>query len=253
MFFLWLNLLYWMRFFESTAHYVRMVVVTFSDILYFLLIQLIFMFTFGFTLFFINVDRIRGAEDPDAVAIITARFDTGGLFDMFLNQYLLLLGEFDLDNFEAGRYIGITWIVFGAATLVSQVVIFNMLIAIMGDSYAKISEQRAQAALKEKIQILCDYLLLIRDIEVRENYLVLLKPNEENDDSWGGILQSMKKNLQKTANSINSTIYKRIAVVSQDNADLKQGVANLSEKLENVTSSMQGLDERSNLILNGLS
>jgi len=52
--FLWANALYWMRFFENTAHYVRMITTTISDIAAFLYIQALFMLMFGFTIFFIN-------------------------------------------------------------------------------------------------------------------------------------------------------------------------------------------------------
>ena len=72
-----------------------------------------------------------------------------------------------------------------------------MLIAIMGDSYAKISEMREQAALKEKIQILCDYLRLVEDSEDIDTFLVYMRPNEEGDDGWGGILSAMKKQIQR--------------------------------------------------------
>jgi hypothetical protein len=61
-FFLWLNALYWMRFFESTAHYVRMISTTVVDIGYFLFIQGIFMAMFGFTLYFINMARQGDAD-----------------------------------------------------------------------------------------------------------------------------------------------------------------------------------------------
>jgi len=53
-----------------------------------------------------------------------------------------------------------------------------MLIAIMGDSYAKVSEMREQASLKEKIQILTDYLRLVEDDEKKDSFLVFMKPDE---------------------------------------------------------------------------
>lgn len=56
-FLMWLNFLYWMRFFETTAHFIRMIVSTLFDILPFIIIQLIFMGAFGFTLLFLNYDR----------------------------------------------------------------------------------------------------------------------------------------------------------------------------------------------------
>jgi len=74
-----------MRFFETTAHYVRMIGQTVSDIKYFLLIQLIFVLTFGFTEYFINSDRIRDADQGlESVAFIPEHFDNG-IADMFIN------------------------------------------------------------------------------------------------------------------------------------------------------------------------
>jgi len=119
------------------------------------------------------------AEDPEVALEDSSlyQFHFGIKFvDIFLNQYLLLLGEFDLDNFDAENK-AFTWFVFFLATFLSQVLIFNMLIAIMGDTYAKVSEMKNQAALKEKISILCDYLRIVDEYENTENYILVLKPN----------------------------------------------------------------------------
>lgn len=158
------------------------------------------MFMFGFCLYFINSTRSGEEVDPETgepPVIISAHFDSA-IGNMIMNQYLLLLGEFDLDNNDNGSYVVIVWIVFVLATFISQVIIFNMLIAIMGDSYAKVSEMREQAALKEKINILCDYLRLVTDKDDKENFLVYMKPDEEADEGWGGILSAMKKNIQRS-------------------------------------------------------
>lgn len=62
--------------------------------------------------------------------------------NMWVNQYLLLLGEFDLENYDNGPNSILIWIMFILATFMSQIIIFNMLIAIMSDTYAKISEKK---------------------------------------------------------------------------------------------------------------
>jgi hypothetical protein len=105
---MWVNTFQWMRFFESTSHYVRMTVQTISDISTFLLIQLIFMFMFGFASYFINIDRIKQSEllgdDAGIETIIPEYFPTMPALDMFLTQYQILLGEFDVEANGAGRY-----------------------------------------------------------------------------------------------------------------------------------------------------
>ena len=68
-------------------------------------------------------------------------FDSSYL-NSFLNQYLLTLGEFSLDNYtKAGdQSAGIDWSFFIAATVFGQLVILNMLIGIMSYTFDKIFE-----------------------------------------------------------------------------------------------------------------
>lgn len=89
---------------------------------------------------------------------------------------MLLLGEFDLDNIDQENK-AFAWFVFFLATFLSQVLIFNMLIAIMGDTYAKVSEMKNQASLKEKIAILCDYLNVVDEYDNFEDYIMVIKPD----------------------------------------------------------------------------
>lgn len=114
-----------------------------------------------------------------------------------------------------------------------------MLIAIMGDSYAKVSEMREQAALKEKINILCDYLRLVTDKPDKETYLVYIKPDEEADEGWGGILSSMKKQIARASDNITRAISKRITGLNQDVGELKSANTNMTDKLDEVQSNIQ--------------
>lgn len=157
---------------------------------------------------------------------------------MFINQYLLLLGEFDLDNIDGSNKL-FAWILFFLATFLSQVLIFNMLIAIMGDTYAKVSEMKNQAALKEKINILCDYLRVVKDTEERDSYLVVLTPDEADEDGWDGVLNAVKKNLDKSFLKISNLFNKKFTVVNQDISSLKAQNINLGYKLGDIQNIIQ--------------
>ena len=88
---------------------------------------------FGFSLFYLSLGKVNHHD----AEVIPAHFNSN-LVNIAMDQYLLLLGEFQgLDDFD-GVYAGLVWIIFFMATFISQVIIFNMLIAIMGDSYAKV-------------------------------------------------------------------------------------------------------------------
>ena len=63
------------------------------------------------------------------------------------------------------------WILFVATTFVTQITFLNMLIAIMGDTFARVSEVKDQAALQEKIKILADFVIIVGRESIEEGTL----------------------------------------------------------------------------------
>ena len=53
---------------------------------------------------------------------------------------MLSLGEFDVEQYAGEGKDTIVWLVFIATTFITQVTFLNMLIAIMGDTFARVSE-----------------------------------------------------------------------------------------------------------------
>jgi len=82
----------WMRLFDGTAKYVQLVKTTIKDIAYFMLLFMMSLFMFGVPLIILDKNR---AEDELVIEGIFGNW----LADMFINQYLLALGEFNMDNF----------------------------------------------------------------------------------------------------------------------------------------------------------
>ena len=126
-----------------------------------------------------------------------------------------MLGEFDgLDNFD-GDYQILIWIIFFLATFVSQVMIFNMLIAIMGDSYAKVQETRDEHALKANMEILFDYNNYIWDnSNQRSGFLVVIQEdNEDAGDEWKGVMAGIRSALTKTKLSLKQDFDSKINAV----------------------------------------
>ena len=64
---------------------------------------------------------------------------------------MLSLGEFTTDNYEEDGKDSLVWIMFILTTFITQITFLNMLIAIMGDTFARVSEVKEQSALQEKI------------------------------------------------------------------------------------------------------
>lgn len=113
-----------------------LIVESFKDIRYFLLIVLVCIASFASA--FLILDKNQKALDNDG-ELIDIKFKST-VFDSLLNQYLLGLGEFETDPYSDNDYAIYLWIMFILATLITQIILFNTLIAILGDSYARIME-----------------------------------------------------------------------------------------------------------------
>ena len=53
---------------------------------------------------------------------------------------MLSLGEFNTDPYQENSKDSLLWVVFILTTFITQITFLNMLIAIMGDTFARVSE-----------------------------------------------------------------------------------------------------------------
>ena len=124
-------------------------------------------------------------------------FEKWNTVNTLFNQYLLALGEFGLESMSPGSPNMIVAVgLFVAATFLTQVTIFNMLIAIMGDTFGKVTEIKEQSGLKEKINILADFVWLIPDDATQSRYVYSMQPKtqtEEESNGWEGTVTTIKK------------------------------------------------------------
>ena len=67
-------------------------------------------------------------------------------------SYLTSLGEFD-GNLEF--YSEIDWLVFFICTVFNVILLFNLLISIIMETFARINETRAETTYKEKVNQMC--------------------------------------------------------------------------------------------------
>ena len=85
----------WMRLFDQTSFYIQLIQQTAKDIAVFLGLLFISLLMFGIPMVMLNSSR------TDELALVDQKFSFW-IPNMLINQYLLLLGEFNLDNFESG-------------------------------------------------------------------------------------------------------------------------------------------------------
>jgi len=127
-FFMWLKLLYIMRIFKATGYLIRMIIDVIADMGIFLLLLLITIFAFGDSLLTLSYGN---AEDE--------RFAGNSFIDASLYSYRLVLGDFDTGNFGSVA-VPFVWMFFLMSTIFNLIVMLNLLIAIISDSYARITD-----------------------------------------------------------------------------------------------------------------
>ena len=125
---------------------------------------------------------------------------------MIVNQYLLGLGEFGLDSYENFPNRSVIWVYFLVATFLTQLTFLNMLIAIMGDTYARVTENKEQESLKERTAIYADFLWAIKLDKTFNNkkYLYITTPVEDEEaeaeadsENWEGSVSKIKKSINR--------------------------------------------------------
>ena len=85
----------WLRLFEGTAFYVLLLEQTLWDISDFLILILLALSMFGIPMVILNNNR----TEENSLIDNPINF---WVFDMLINQYLLALGEFNMDGFTLG-------------------------------------------------------------------------------------------------------------------------------------------------------
>jgi hypothetical protein len=164
---IWQKVLYFCKLSDTLGFYVRLLSDTFNDMIPFTFLLLIAIQVFASAFFILNRERLEVEKDAKGIYPLVFDYENeliktiGDTESASIFAYRIGLGDFDFDGFE-GTYTPTMYSLWFIGTFVINIIFFNMLIAIMGDTFDKVTEKRKEAALFEKVQILDDYLDLIR-------------------------------------------------------------------------------------------
>ena len=93
-----------------------------------------------------------------------------------------------------------------------------MLIAIMGDTFDRVSENKEQSSLKERIKILADYAIVVtRESQANKTmhrFIFAISPTTVSSDessTWEGTVTTLKKSINDSTHSIKQAMNKRIS------------------------------------------
>jgi hypothetical protein len=129
-----------------------------ADMGIFLLLLTITVLAFGDSL--LTLSNGNGSDD--------LKFVGENFIDASLYSYRLVLGDFDTGNFGEIS-VPLVWTFFLFSTIFNLIVMLNLLVAIISDSYARIQSDADNAAYQEMAKLIDENQYLI-PIELRKSY-----------------------------------------------------------------------------------
>ena len=170
---LWFSFYYTWLLHHQTAFYVKLLIETIYDLRYFLVFYIMIIVTFSST-YGVMDQRYRqdfvavedGLEKPNT---IVQDLSNNRAFDAFLQVWALGLGDFELDQFS-GKHNNVPFYVFIAASFLTNIVFLNMMIAIMSDTFTRLTEKKERNGLKLKTKIYADFITMIESFSKKETY-----------------------------------------------------------------------------------
>lgn len=162
-FFMWFKFLYFLRIFRSTGYLIRMIVEVIKDMQYFFLVLLITIAAFGDSLLIISLGN-KNILDADG----NPTTFTDGFIDSCIYTYRMILGDFDTSAFGSVA-TPVVMILFLLCTIFNMIVMLNLLIAIISDSYARVTANSELTTYQERASMVAENAYLV-PLEVKKSY-----------------------------------------------------------------------------------
>ena len=177
--FQWGFAFYWVRLWPELAFYVNMVFETVKDCAYFILVIMVVILMFGNA--FYTLQGIDSVSSTGEVGQIWQDYFGHKFLDATFANYLIGLGEFSYDDWATHPSGWLIWTYFLLATFFTQILFFNMLIAIMGSTYERVTEAKEKASMLERVNLYIDWYWAIKSPIENVPYLYMMRPKEDDD------------------------------------------------------------------------
>ena len=124
--------------------------------------------------------EIDNCESDDLITIKTSI----PWVDSMIDQYLLARGTFSFERYEDSIHRRTLWLILILSTFVSSFIFMNMIVSIMGNTFAHVSSNYARSALIERTELYADYMLVIRLSKKfdKKRFLFVVFPVSEEKD-----------------------------------------------------------------------
>ncbi|CDW73665.1 wd-40 repeat protein [Stylonychia lemnae] len=211
--FLYLKFFYFLRLFDKTAPFIRMVVQMAYDIRIFIYIFFLTIIGFGNGFYLLSISN-RNEDDR-----FIKSFPMSIMF-----VYRMALGDFDTEKF-GNESIYLVWFIFILSTMLIMILLLNLLIAIMGDSYGKVTQAEEQSKVQEYLQLLLDNSFLIDKQKIFDDvkFIICIKLDEDDDNlntEQNNMMKKMLQNQELLMNTIQDVQKNQVSLREQFNREI---------------------------------
>jgi hypothetical protein len=188
---LYFKLFYFLRIFFATAYLVRMIIEIIKDMQFFVGVLMIATIAFGNAFYILG----RNSEGENLAG--------DNVIDAFIFSYKMGLGDFITDGFGT-RDEEILWIFFLLNSLIILIVLLNLVIAIMGDTFDRVQETQENSMLKELTNMIRENEFLFSRSRAfkKAKYIVVIEPETAEGGgnvSWEGKLNQLKTFIEESS------------------------------------------------------
>ena len=154
---MWLKFLYFLRMFKAFGYLIRLIIDVVYDMRHFLVVLSLTIIAFGDTFYVISNGNIEKSQFVK------------GFLDSIMYTYLIILGGFNVDDFEKSIATSVLLVFFFLCTLFNTIVMLNLLIAIISDTFSKVKENQINTSYQEMAAMIAENAYLVPD-RVRRSY-----------------------------------------------------------------------------------
>ena len=161
---------------------------------------------------------------------------TSGMF----TSYLAMLGVFDIEDYTNAE----STMFFAIFLFLILVIMLNLLIALMSDTFERVTESWVFEGRKMRIETIIEQELLMNDSENAEyfpDYLQVLRPVEEGADEWVGVSgqisasrEEVKQEVARVEQKVDAVKQKVDAMAAEMKAEMTANQDLIMEQLRSM-------------------
>lgn len=222
----WIRAVTYFRISDKTRYLIRMITETFADIVPFLLI--FFSSTITFALLFYVVEKSDNFSNTFVIAYRLNFNDFSGIMPNGYSDDLSLT----------------FWIIFFLASIMNPIILLNMLIAIMSDTYDRVQEDQVVADCKEMAGMIMqvESMMFWRRNFNRKSYIHrcdYVRDLRSGDNEWVGKIRAIKKSISRLQIKVKGNDRKLERMQGKVSMKIKE-IRSINDQMAKTISELEG-------------